>query len=146
MYFTVNKIDKRGCVTIGVLESSEKAIDFARKYVETYVKKWDGAVHFKKCLISQYVEKPKDMKHDKHYVASTKDGVEVFKHKLVKTEGYVYTTEEEVDEDIFKICITEVHGIPDRSKNIDFTMTGDAVNVINYDDVLKELMSKHEEK
>jgi hypothetical protein len=115
MYFTVNKIDDKGdCVTIGVCESSDKAIDFARKYIETYVKKWDGAVHFKKCLLSKYVDGIKEMKHDKHYVAHNKNCIEVFKHKIVKSEGYVFNSEEEVDEEIFKICITEVHGVPDR--------------------------------
>ena len=83
------------------------------------------------------------MKHDKHYVSHSKNSIEVFKHKIVKSEGYVFNSEEEVDEEIFKICITEVHGVPDRSKNIDFSMCGSAIQILSFDDVLKELREKH---
>jgi hypothetical protein len=142
MFYSVNKITDGDCLSVGIAVSKEKAISFVRKYIDDFIKRWDGAAHLKSCVVDlkEFGKEEKYIK-DKHYVFLGCE-VSVKKYETKYTEGFLGTYESNEMRDVFKMKISEVHGNPDRSRNIDFNAYEDeSLAKPCYDDVMIELIS-----
>lgn len=138
MFYTINKILGDKSITIAVRDSKEKAEYFIKDYIKSYIRKYDGDYHIKNC----YDVDENLYQENKHYIIPNVKEIIVIKYVKENNIGYLYNYETFKKTTSFKISITEVHGVPDKSKNIQFSIVNSGIQFITYEEVLKELTEK----